>query len=76
MVLMSLILAWNGQFCGDVIGHQNMRVAVNGQFLFCCYFLSVLFVKVSQFRLRSMYRWFRGSCSEFVYQLPNICCCW
>ena len=41
MVFMPLILVWNGQFCGDVIGHQNVRVAVNGRFLFCCYFLSV-----------------------------------
>ena len=41
VVFMPLILAWNGQFCADVIGHQNMRVAVNDRFLLCCYFLSV-----------------------------------
>ena len=31
---------WSGQFCGDVIGRQNVKVVVIG-WLSCCYFLSV-----------------------------------
>ena len=30
-----------GQFCRDVIGHQNLKVAVNGWVLFYCYFGSI-----------------------------------
>ena len=41
MVFMSLVVDWIGQFCCDVIGRQNVKVAVIGQLLFCCYFLSV-----------------------------------
>ena len=41
MVFMPLVVVWIGQFCRDVIGRQNMKVAVTGQSLFCCYFRSV-----------------------------------
>ena len=41
MVFMSLVFIWIGQFCHDVIGHQNMKVVVIGQLLFCCYFQSI-----------------------------------
>ena len=33
MVFMSLLLVLIGQFWRDVIGHQNMKVVVSGQFL-------------------------------------------
>ena len=41
MVFMPLVVVWIGQFCHDVIGHQNIKVAVTGQLLFYCYFQSV-----------------------------------
>ena len=41
MVFMPLVLVWIGQFCCDVIGHQNVKVIVTGWLLFCCYFLFV-----------------------------------
>ena len=36
-----LVLVLIGQFCHDVIGHQNVKVVVIGRLLFCCYFQSV-----------------------------------
>ena len=36
MVFMPLVVVWIGQFCRDVIGHQNMKVAVIGRLLFYC----------------------------------------
>ena len=33
MVFMSLVLVLIGQFCRDVIGHQNMKVVVIGRLL-------------------------------------------
>ena len=41
MVFMPRLVVWIGQFCRDVIGRQNVKVAVIGRLLFCCYFLSV-----------------------------------
>ena len=41
MVFMPLVVVWIGQFCCDVIGSQNVKVAVIGWLLFCYYFLSV-----------------------------------
>ena len=41
MVFMPLVMVWIGQFWCDVIGCQNVKVAVIGQLLFCCYFWSV-----------------------------------
>ena len=40
MVFMPLVVVLIGQFCRDVIGRQNVKVAVIGQ-LFFCYFRSV-----------------------------------
>ena len=37
MVFMPLVLVLIGQFCCDVIGHQNVKVLVIGQLLFCCF---------------------------------------
>ena len=51
---MSLTVVWMSQFCRNVIGHQNVKVAV-----ICvgCYVLlhsiRLLVVDVCQFRLRS-----------------------
>ena len=42
MVFMPLVFVWIGQFCRDVIGHQNVKVVVIGRLLFGCYFLSGL----------------------------------
>ena len=36
MVLVTLVVVWIGQFCRDVIGRQNMKVAVIGWLLFYC----------------------------------------
>ena len=33
IVFMPLVLIWIGQFCGDVIGSQNVKVAVIGRLL-------------------------------------------
>ena len=41
MVFMHLVVVWIGQFCRDVIGRQNVKVAVIGRLLFCFYFRSV-----------------------------------
>ena len=41
MVFMPLVLVLIGQFCRDVIGRQNVKVAAIGRLLFCCYFRSV-----------------------------------
>ena len=41
MVFMHLVVVWIGQFCRDVIGRQNVKVAVIGRLLFCGYFRSV-----------------------------------
>ena len=35
MVFMPLVLVLIGQFCRDVIGGQNLKVAVIGRLLFC-----------------------------------------
>ena len=43
-VFMPLVVVWIDQFCCDVIGHQNMKIAVIGQLLFCCYFLWLRYV--------------------------------
>ena len=54
VVFMPLTVVWMGQFCRNVIGHQNVKVAV-----ICvgCYVLlhsiRLLVVDVCQFRLRS-----------------------
>ena len=40
MVFMPLVVVLISQFCRDVIGCQNVKVAVIGQ-LFFCYFQSV-----------------------------------
>ena len=55
MVFMPLVLVWIGQFCRDVIGRQNVKVAVIGRLLFCfCYFrIRLLYVEECQFRWRS-----------------------
>ena len=29
MVFMYLVVVWIGQFCGDVIGHQNVKVVIS-----------------------------------------------
>ena len=36
MVFMPLVLVWIGQFCGDVIGRQNVKVAVIGRLFISC----------------------------------------
>ena len=35
---MPLVVVWIGQFCGDVIGDQNVKVVVIGLLLFFCCF--------------------------------------
>ena len=40
MVFMPLVVVYIGQFCPDMIGRRNMKVAVIGQLLFCCYYRS------------------------------------
>ena len=41
MVFMPLVLFWIGQFCRDMIVRQNVKAAVIGWLLFCCYFCYV-----------------------------------
>ena len=41
ILFMTLVVVWIDQSCRDVIGCQNVKVAVIGQLLFCCYFLSI-----------------------------------
>ena len=40
MVFMPLVVVWTGLFCRDVIGRQNVKVAMIGR-LFSCYFRSL-----------------------------------
>ena len=35
MVFMFLVLVLIGQFCSEVIGHQNIKVVVIGQSILC-----------------------------------------
>ena len=57
MVFMSLVLVLIGQFCRDVIGHQNVKVVVIGQLLLLLFSIRLLFVcrfrgfAVSRFRI-------------------------
>ena len=44
MVFIPLVVVWIGQFCRDVTGRQNVKVAVTGWLLFCCYFRSVYYL--------------------------------
>ena len=39
-MMVFLVVVWLDQFC-SVIDRQNVKVAVIGRLLFCCYFLSV-----------------------------------
>ena len=41
MVFMPLVMVLIGQFCSDVIGYQNLKVAVIDPLLFYYYFWSV-----------------------------------
>ena len=41
MVFMPLVLVWIGLVCQDMIGRQNIKVAMTGRLLFYCYFQSV-----------------------------------
>ena len=51
MVFMSLVLVLIGQFCRDVIDHQNVKVVVISQLLLLLFFIHLLFV--CRFSLRS-----------------------
>ena len=51
MVFMPLVVVWIGQFCCDVIGHQNVKVVVIVVLLL--FSICLLFVEVCQFHLRS-----------------------
>ena len=44
MVFMSLVLVLIGQFCSEVIGHQNMKVVVIGRLLLLLFSIHLLFV--------------------------------
>ena len=52
MIFMPLVFVWISQFCRDVIGRQNVKVAVIGRLLFGYYF-RLLFVCTSVSFLRS-----------------------
>ena len=47
MVFMPLVLVWIDQFCHDMIGRQNLNVAVIDCLKFCCYFQSIYCLFVS-----------------------------
>ena len=53
MVFMSLIMVWIGQFCCDVNGYQNVKVAVTARLLLLLFSIRLLFVEVCQFHFRS-----------------------
>ena len=46
MVFMSLIMVWIGQFCRDVNGCQNVKVAVTARLLLLLFSICLLFVEV------------------------------
>ena len=50
MVFMSLVLVLIGQFCRDVIDHQNVKVVVISQLLLLLFFIHLLFVCRSSLR--------------------------
>ena len=44
MAFLPLVLVWIGQFCGDVIGHQDVEVIVIGRLLPLLFSIRLLFV--------------------------------